>query len=247
MACAYGKDVVGVDGAEGVCQFNQRKDRLISCNDKTWCKFHLPENADVSLDDLASALDRSFNNYLFENIREAHARRAVADMSGVVFRKSFALSQVSKELGALPALIFNGCIFVGDTNFSQCNFANGVQFNKCTFKNTANFSGAKFCGYAEFSGSNFVERAIFSDVVFDGKGMFGSVKFHAVCNFSNSTFRDAVNFNKVEFCEDACFRGMTTFLNARTTFREASFCRKAEFSHAKFGGYISFRVRTHNQ
>ena len=160
----------------------------------------------------------------------------------------------------LPAVIFNGSVFVGKADFEAVTFTGKANFGQATFTGEANFTEATFTdqvyflkamflGETNFTKATFTGEVYFFEATFAGKVNFEKTTFNGDAIFFKATFRGQANFQNAMFTGQAffwaaTFTGEATFQQARFTdiayFRQATFTGEASFHYARFKGEANF-------
>ena len=127
-------------------------------------------------------------------------------------------------------VIFDNCVFEGETQFKYSDFDRLVKFMGCRFKKNANFkyahaktdaifSGSVFEEYADFKYANFNSSADFQKTTFNSYGDFKYTKFKEASNFDYTTFKGYADFKYTNFRQHANFNN--TSFTGRSDFKYA--------------------------
>ena len=136
-------------------------------------------------------------------------------------------------------LLFNGCDFRGEVDFSDATVFGMVSFGRTVFREKANFNNiavwSKDSYFSEMKAektfsmvySYFAGNLNFLDAAFDGNASFQEITVTGKLSFKNSVFKDRAGFDM-----------MTVSGNA--SFNYARFEKTANFSWARFMGAAEF-------
>lgn len=125
-------------------------------------------------------------------------------------------------------VIFDNCVFEGETQFKYSDFARTVRFTGCRFKKNANFK------YAEAQND-----AVFSNTVFEEYADFKYAYFKSSADFQKTTFNNYSDFKYTKFNEVSNF-DYTTF-KGYADFKYTNFRQHANFNHTSFTGRSDFK------
>ena len=183
------------------------------------------------------------------------------DLSNILICHPDTGAPINVENHQLPAVTFEGAVFLGnarfwlvtfagEANFTEATFAGEASFHYAMFAGKASFWRATFAGEASFDYARFWRFANFTEATFVGIAIFRQVRFRSGPEFWGATFTGKANFEAATFAGIAIFRQVTfkgeaSFYYARfkreANFQQATFTGKANFEEATFTGKVNFK------
>jgi hypothetical protein len=163
-------------------------------------------------------------------------------------------SQDSRTLSLSQSIVFDKCIFEGNTIFAgpwsqpdsvRVEFGADVIFNSSVFKAQARFRNAVFHGTAGFDGCTFGGVVTFKNAVFNKDAKFRTVVFNGYCLLGNTVFTASARFANTHFAKGANFSevkfyGQTDFGGVYSSSRTVPIYESIFFARRRFGDDESF-------
>ena len=140
-------------------------------------------------------------------------------------------------------LVFTGCDFRGEVDFSGAVVFGMVNFGRSVFRKEVNFNHiAVWAKDSYFSEMNAENTFSMVNASFAGNLNFISAAFHSSASFQETSVKGKLMFNNASFDEGAGFDMMLVYDNA--FFSWAKFAKTADFSSSRFMGAVEMSNAT---